>query len=135
MINNGRDGIFLPKSSFWFVRSPQRPARRESFRTPLCQRGVWGDFIENRFIQKIPLNPPLPKGEDTRKGSLRIIDSTSGNDNWLVYISFENFQLRNHFFKRLEIFSFIWVEFQLLSPINFSTITPFLSTKNDTGIP
>jgi hypothetical protein len=25
--------------------------------------------MENRFIQKIPLNPPLPKGEDARKDS------------------------------------------------------------------
>jgi hypothetical protein len=25
--------------------------------------------MENKFIQKIPLNPPLPKGEDTRKDS------------------------------------------------------------------
>jgi len=25
--------------------------------------------MENRFIQKIPLNPPLPKGEDEKKDS------------------------------------------------------------------
>ena len=25
--------------------------------------------MENRFIQKIPLNPPLPKGEDAKKDS------------------------------------------------------------------
>jgi len=25
--------------------------------------------MENRFIQKIPLNPPLPKGENARKDS------------------------------------------------------------------
>ena len=25
--------------------------------------------MENRLIQKIPLNPPLPKGEDARKDS------------------------------------------------------------------
>ena len=36
--------------------------------------------MENRLIQKIPLNPPLSKGEDTRKDSLRVIDPTSEND-------------------------------------------------------
>jgi len=33
---------------------------------PLWKRGVRGDFMVNRFIQKIPLNPPLPKGETAR---------------------------------------------------------------------
>jgi hypothetical protein len=33
--------------------------------------------MENRFIQKIPLNPPLPKGEDAKKDSLRVVDQTS----------------------------------------------------------
>jgi hypothetical protein len=27
--------------------------------------------MENRFCQKIPLNPPLPKGEDARKKDSR----------------------------------------------------------------
>jgi hypothetical protein len=36
--------------------------------------------MENRLIQKIPLNPPLPKGEDARKDSLRVVYPTSGND-------------------------------------------------------
>jgi len=31
---------------------------------PSLEKRVRGDFMENRFIQKIPLNPPLPKGED-----------------------------------------------------------------------
>jgi hypothetical protein len=37
--------------------------------SPLWKRGAWGDFMENRLIQKIPFNPPLPKGEDARKNS------------------------------------------------------------------
>jgi len=44
----------------------------EFFWTPLWKRGVWGDFMENRFIQKIPLSPPLPKGEDTRNDSRQV---------------------------------------------------------------
>jgi hypothetical protein len=31
-----------------------------------------GRFYGDIFIQKIPLNPPLPKGEDTRKDSRQI---------------------------------------------------------------
>ena len=53
----------------------------ESF-TPLWKRGGKGDFMENLLIHKIPLNPPLPKGENIRKDSLRVVDPTSGNDNW-----------------------------------------------------
>ena len=37
--------------------------------------------MENRLIQKIPLNPPLPKGEDARKDS-RQAGKTAG----LTYI-------------------------------------------------
>jgi len=36
--------------------------------------------MENRLIQKIPINPPLSKGEDARKDSLRVIDPTSWNN-------------------------------------------------------
>jgi hypothetical protein len=32
----------------------------------LAKRGR-GDFMENRFMQKIPLNPPLLKGEGIQK--------------------------------------------------------------------
>jgi hypothetical protein len=32
--------------------------------------------MENILIQKIPLNPPLPKGEDARKDSLRVMAFT-----------------------------------------------------------
>jgi hypothetical protein len=28
-----------------------------------------GDFVENRFIQEIPLYPPFPKGDDIKKDS------------------------------------------------------------------
>ena len=28
--------------------------------------------MENRFIQKIPLNPPLPKREDAKKDSIQV---------------------------------------------------------------
>ena len=34
--------------------------------------------MENRLVQKIPLNPPLPKGEDARKDSLRVVDRQAG---------------------------------------------------------
>jgi hypothetical protein len=57
--------------------------------------------MENIFIQKIPLNPPLAKVEDARKDSLRVVDptspdrkkisnGTSENDRWFS-ISFEKF--------------------------------------------
>jgi hypothetical protein len=49
--------------------------------TPLWKRGVRGDFMEDRFIQKIPLNPPLPKGEDIKKDSGQArLRRTSQND-------------------------------------------------------
>jgi len=42
----------------------------------LEKRGM-GRFMENKFIQKIPLNPPLPKGEDARKKDSRQAGMTS----------------------------------------------------------
>src|SRR4030042_716078 len=59
------------RMSFWLVQNTFDPS--------LEKRGK-GRFMENRFIQKIPLNPPLPKGENARKDSLRVVDPTSGND-------------------------------------------------------
>jgi hypothetical protein len=38
---------------------------------PVGKRGVGGDFMENGFIQKIPINPPLPKGKMQRQARLR----------------------------------------------------------------
>src|SRR4030042_3946819 len=48
------------RMSFWLVQNTFDPS--------LEKRGK-GRFMENRFIQKIPLNPPLPKGENARKDS------------------------------------------------------------------
>jgi hypothetical protein len=39
--------------------------------------------MENRLIQKIPLNPPLPKGEDARKDS-RQAGMTDGTKNKFI---------------------------------------------------
>jgi hypothetical protein len=36
--------------------------------TPLWKRGARGDFMRIDLFKKIPLNPPLPKGEDRIKG-------------------------------------------------------------------
>ncbi len=36
----------------------------------LWKRGVRRVFLENRFFRKIPLDPPLPKGEATYPSTL-----------------------------------------------------------------
>jgi hypothetical protein len=38
---------------------------------PSLEKRGMGRFMENRFIQKIPLNPPLPKGENAREKDSR----------------------------------------------------------------
>jgi hypothetical protein len=45
---------------------------------PLFGKEGYGEILwRYRLIQKIPLNPPLTKGEDARKDSLRVVDPTS----------------------------------------------------------
>jgi len=55
------DTVFVPKMSFWLDQNPSEP---------LFGKEGYGEILWRiNLFKKIPLNPPLLKGEDTRKDS------------------------------------------------------------------
>jgi len=48
------DTVFVPKMSFWLDQNPSEP---------LFGKEGYGEILWRMIYSKIPLNPPLPKGE------------------------------------------------------------------------